>query len=61
VQGTPLVNINGPVAPSAPARDRSPRAHERRRALIASTGILLVAGLGFVLPVTAELPMSPLW
>jgi hypothetical protein len=58
VQSTPLASRNGPVTCSAADRARSHRAQERRRALIVSSGILLVVALGFVLAMTAKLPMS---
>lgn len=56
--GPPLTDNNSPVARSVPARAHSQRAQERRRALIVGCGILFVAGLGFVLVMTAGLPMS---
>jgi hypothetical protein len=58
MRDTPLAANNSPTARSAPARAQSQRRQERRRALIVSCGILFVVGSGFVLAMTAELPMS---
>jgi hypothetical protein len=63
MSGTPLTSNNSPIAFSMPSRStpgraQAQRAQERRRALIVSCVILFVVGLGFVLMMTAELPMS---
>ena len=58
MQSTPLASSNGPVARSAPIRKRSQGTQERRRAMIVGCLILFVVGLGFVLVMTAGLPLS---
>ena len=58
MRDTSLAANNSPTGRSAPARAQSRKAQDRRRRLIVSCGILFVVGLGFVLVMTAELPMS---